>query len=147
MRLTRTPLLRYVDRLLVRSFSSKKPDAAPLVLASHHNGVAVLTLNAPAKLNAWTAGMLFALRAELDRAAVAPGVGAVVLTGAGAYYCAGVSLADTLKPMHPRALRAHLVEMNYRLFDTFLSFPKPILVAANGPAIGASVTSKAPTPF
>lgn len=26
-------------------------------------------------------------------------------------------------------------------FDTFLDFPKPILVAANGPAIGASVTS------
>ena len=30
---------------------------------------------------------------------------------------------------------------NQAVFDAFLDFPKPIIVAANGPAIGACVTS------
>ena len=34
-----------------------------------------------------------------------------------------------------------IVENNEMLFNQFLEFPKPILVAANGPAIGAAVTS------
>jgi enoyl-CoA hydratase/carnithine racemase len=34
-----------------------------------------------------------------------------------------------------------IVEQNQALFDAFLDFPKPLLVAVNGPAIGASVTS------
>jgi enoyl-CoA hydratase/carnithine racemase len=34
-----------------------------------------------------------------------------------------------------------IVAQNQALFDLFLDFPKPILVAVNGPAIGASVTS------
>ena len=32
-------------------------------------------------------------------------------------------------------------ENNQAVFDAFLDFPKPLLVAANGPAIGACVTS------
>lgn len=43
--------------------------------------------------------------------------------------------------MHPRVLRDFIVTMNQRLFDMFLDFPKPIIVAVNGPAIGACVTS------
>jgi enoyl-CoA hydratase/carnithine racemase len=43
--------------------------------------------------------------------------------------------------MAPRKLHKLIVEHNESLFDRFLIFPKPILVAINGPAIGASVTS------
>ena len=85
--------------------------------------------------------MLLALRGALDAARADPAVRAVVLTGQDPYYCAGVSLADTLRPMPPRALRAMLRASNEALFETFLGYPKPLLVAANGPAIGASVTT------
>merc|ERR1712029_362753 len=45
--------------------------------------------------------------------------------------------------MHPRTLHTLITDNNEKLFNLFLDFPKPILVAANGPAIGATVTSAA----
>ena len=65
----------------------------------------------------------------------------LILTGADPYYCAGVNLSATIKPMHPKKLHTLIKSNNQALFDTFLDFPKPIIVAANGPAIGACVTS------
>lgn len=119
--------------------------ASSLVQVSHaaRPGVALLTMANAKKYNAWTAAMLTALRAALAAAAGDASVKAIVLTGADPYYCAGVSLADTLRPMPPRALREFLRASNEALFETFLSFPKPTLCAINGPAIGASVTSAA----
>ena len=70
-------------------------------------------------------------------------VKAVVLTGTGKYYCAGVDLAATIRPMMPRTLHEDIRRSNRALFDHFLDLQKPILVALNGPAVGASVTSAA----
>ena len=42
---------------------------------------------------------------------------------------------------HPRKLHEFIVKNNAAIFDAFLDFPKPLIVAANGPAIGACVTS------
>jgi len=81
------------------------------------------------------------LESDFSRAATDDGIGAVVLTGAGKYYCAGVNLAGIMKPMHPAALHKLLVATNQRLFDQFIQLPVPIIAAVNGPAIGASVTS------
>ena len=137
-------LLRCAPPLSIRaSSSSSSPPPPPLVQSSHaaRPGVALLTMSNAKKYNAWTAAMLTALRAALASAAGDAAVRAVVLTGADPYYCAGVSLADTLRPMPPRALREFLRASNEALFETFLAFPKPLLAAVNGPAIGASVTS------
>ena len=57
------------------------------------------------------------------------------------YYCAGVNLSGTIKPMHPKVLHGMIVKHNAAIFDAFIEFPKPILIALNGPAIGACVTS------
>merc|ERR1719186_2577812 len=63
------------------------------------------------------------------------------MTGSDPYYCAGANLSENIKPMHPKKLHTMIMDNNEKLFNYFLDFPKPILVAANGPAIGASVTS------
>ena len=54
------------------------------------------------------------------------------MTGADPYYCAGVNLSDSIKPMHPKKLHNMIVTNNQAVFDSFLDFPKPIIIAANG---------------
>ena len=115
-------------------------DAYPL-LTHKRDGVTTLTMNVPARLNGWTMEMMDALKEGFKAAATDDETRVLVLTGADPYYCAGVNLAATLRLGHPRKLHAMIVEHNQAIFDAFLDFPKPLLVAVNGPAIGASVTS------
>lgn len=114
---------------------------ADLILSSTREGVTTLTMNNPQRLNGWTGPMMEALRGALGKAATDPETKALILTGSGRYYCAGVNLGATIKLGHPKELHAFIVEHNQALFDMFIEFPKPILIAANGPAIGAPVTS------
>ncbi|MEM6989991.1 MAG: enoyl-CoA hydratase/isomerase family protein [Myxococcota bacterium] len=112
-----------------------------LVLRETRDGITTLTMNNPRRLNGWTLEMLEALLGAMASAASDETTQAIILTGAGEYYCAGVNLGASLQLDHPAKLHAFIVERNQGLFDTFLDFPKPIVVAVNGPAIGASVTS------
>jgi len=112
-----------------------------LLLVSTKNHVATLTMNDPRRLNGWTEQMMRALQAALGKAAADDDVKAVILTGTGRYYSAGVNLSGTLRLGHPRTLRDQIIRHNQALFDLFIDFNKPILVAVNGPAIGATVTS------
>jgi enoyl-CoA hydratase/carnithine racemase len=112
-----------------------------LILRSTHNGVTTLTLNMPKRLNGWTAPMMEALKAGFDDASTDEATRALVLTGTDPYYCAGVNLGATVELGHPRDLHAKIVAHNQALFELFLRFPKPIMIAVNGPAIGACVTS------
>ena len=116
-------------------------DAAELLIVSTKNHVTTLRMNDPRRLNGWTAQMMLALHAAMRTAASDDNTKAVIITGTGRYYSAGVNLGGTLKLAHPRALRDQAIAQNQALFDLFIDFPKPILIAANGPAIGATVTS------
>lgn len=105
------------------------------------NSVRTLRMNNPQKLNAWTRNMLVEIQGEMKQAQNDDKCKVVVITGTDPYYCAGVELNALFKPMSPKTLRNLIIESNQALFDTFLNFKKPIIVAVNGPAIGASVTS------
>ncbi len=106
-----------------------------------NEGVLTLCMNKPKKLNGWTLDMMMAIKQAIQLAESKDDVRVIVLTGEGSYYSAGVNLSSTIKLMHPRKLRDMIKQMNQQLFEMFLLCPKPILVAFNGPAIGASVTS------
>jgi len=112
-----------------------------LVLSSTKNNVTTLTMNDPKKLNGWTGPMMVTMQHMFKQLAKDDQTKVMVLTGADPYYCAGVNLSATIRPMHPKKLHGMIVTKNQEVFDTFLDFPKPILIAANGPAIGACVTS------
>ena len=112
-----------------------------LILKTTTRGVTTLTMNNPRRLNGWTADMIDALKASFEAAANDDETKALIFTGTDPYYCAGVNLGATIKLGHPKELHAFIVEHNQALFDAFIDFPKPILIAANGPAIGACVTS------
>lgn len=114
---------------------------AELIVNHTEDGVTTLTMNNPRRLNGWTAEMLEALRDQISAVAADEATKVLILTGRGDYYSAGVNLSGTMKLEHPKRLHAFIVEHNEALFRLFIDFPKPILVAANGPAIGAPVTS------
>lgn len=112
-----------------------------ILLTEKSGGVTTLTMNVPGRLNAWTQEMLNALREGFSDAAHDDETKVLILTGTDPYYCAGVNLSAMLKLAHPRQLHAGIKQGIQALFDLFLDFPKPILIAVNGPAMGASVTS------
>ena len=105
------------------------------------DGITTLTMNLPARLNGWTVKMLTSLYAALESASEDPAVKVIILTGAGSYYCAGVNLGAAFSVAHPRTLHDFIATENAALFNRFIDLDKPILIAVNGPALGASVTS------
>jgi len=138
---THQPQARHLHRtFIVMSDKMGKPDPR-LVLSTTKNNVTTLTMNDPKKLNGWTGPMMLTLRDRFVQHAQDPDTKVLILTGADPYYCAGVNLSATIQPMHPRKLHEMIRTSNQAVFDSFLDFPKPIIIAANGPAIGACVTS------
>jgi enoyl-CoA hydratase/carnithine racemase len=106
---------------------------------------AVITLNRPDKLNAWTGKMGVEFKDALDRADGDRQVRAVIVTGAGRGFCAGADMAmlNSISAAgredssdDPRAL-AGGIEANYHQRFSFpLATQKPLIAAINGPAAG-----------
>jgi len=112
-----------------------------LLEETERDGVVILRMNNPKRLNAWDAKMLDEVEEAFGKHARDPNTKGLVLTGTDPYYCAGVQLSELIKPQVPSRLQTVIEKKNENLFDMFLSFPKPLVCAVNGPAIGASVTS------
>lgn len=97
-----------------------------------------IVLNRPEKRNALSRQLISELRQALNDLMMEPGVRAVILTGAGTAFCAGMDLQemwDTSQQEDAQA-RWHDDAVMYRdLLMTMLEFPKPIIAAVNGPAV------------
>ena len=98
--------------------------------------VGVLTLNDPARRNVLSASMVAKIGAALDDLESQPALSAVVVTGAGASFCAGAEL-DTLS----RAVGGDfsLIRGVYSSFTRFTSSPLLTIAAVDGPAVGAGL--------
>src|SRR5213078_4963012 len=59
--------------------------------------VALITLNRPDRLNAWTPQMASEQAAAINAANDDPDVGAIVMTGAGRGFCAGADMDATFR--------------------------------------------------
>jgi len=111
-------------------------------------GIATLTLNRPEKLNAYTLEMGDEVVDAFARIRKDDAVRVVLLTGAGRAFCAGVDLdalrAHLAKPPGPGARRLGEEDFLRVLPLELAAFPKPVIVAINGPAIGVGVTMTLP---
>jgi enoyl-CoA hydratase/carnithine racemase len=100
------------------------------------DGVALLTLNRPDRLNAWTGEMERAYFGLLEECGASEDVRVIVVTGAGRGFCAGADMKD-LQQLGDGELAPQNGALQERRPQSYpLSIPKPILAAINGPCAG-----------
>jgi enoyl-CoA hydratase/carnithine racemase len=100
--------------------------------------VLTITLDRPAKKNAITDAMYGDIVKALTQAAEAPSIGAVLLRGEGADFCAG---NDISMFADAAAGEKDILDSNTGPFLNAIStFPKPLVAAVTGRAIGIGVT-------
>jgi 2-(1,2-epoxy-1,2-dihydrophenyl)acetyl-CoA isomerase len=113
------------------------------LLETVKDGVAVLTLNRPERLNAMSRPMLDGLLEALPRLASAADVGVVVLTGAGRGFCAGgdVKAMAEGREMDGATLedRAQGLRARMEVSRWLHEMPKPTIAMVRGAAAGAGL--------
>jgi len=123
------------------------------VIYSVEDGVAVVTLNRPDRLNAMTLVMAGEIRAAMQQATDDDEVRVIVLTGAGRGFCAGADAARLQSRASGEAVEQEetlpfvgAIDGGLNLPDAFAakyawiaSVPKPVIAAVNGPAVGVGM--------
>jgi enoyl-CoA hydratase/carnithine racemase len=119
--------------------------AGPTALAveSPADGVAVLRLNRPGRLNALDEVLVTELLDACAGLAADRSVRAVVLTGAGRGFCSGIDMRDfgpgMLTAEDPAIDRLRFQERMASLPQAIRSVPQPVVAAVNGPAVGGGL--------
>jgi 2-(1,2-epoxy-1,2-dihydrophenyl)acetyl-CoA isomerase len=111
------------------------------LLETIEDGVALLTLNRPERLNAFSPEMLAGLKEALPRLSADPAVGAIVITGAGRGFTSGGDVKTMKAREEGRSLEQrvegyramHVIPMLMR------TLPKVIIGMVNGPVAGAGL--------
>jgi enoyl-CoA hydratase/carnithine racemase len=112
------------------------------VLRVHDNArVRLLTLDRPEALNAFSDALYHAVNDALVDAAGNDDVAVVVVTGEGRAFSAGQDLAEMATLGGGGAGRSEAAGHGFRPFmDTLSTFPKPLVAAVNGLAVGLGLT-------
>ena len=101
------------------------------------DGVALLTLNRPERLNAWTYEMQIALFDLLQTCAEDERVRVIVVTGAGRGFCPGADMNDlSALSSDGGAIEARGNRTDTRPITFAMSIPKPVIAAINGACAG-----------
>ena len=108
------------------------------VLYEAKDRVAVVRLNRPEALNAFTAAMGRGLQAAVAAAVADESVRVIVLTGAGRGFCAGadMKLLQQINPDAPAAKKPEAAGHYGGRFGYLINARKPVIAALNGPAAG-----------
>jgi methylglutaconyl-CoA hydratase len=106
------------------------------VLLETEDELAIITLNRPEKRNALSPELIEDLLATLAEVEAGP-ARVAILTGAGRAFCAGMDLAS-LRKLADQAPAENLADARRTagLFRRVSSFPKPLIAAVNGAALG-----------
>jgi len=108
------------------------------------DGIATITFDRAEKLNAYTPEMGDEIVAAFEAAKQDDAVRALIMTGSGRAYCAGVDL-DSLKAHMSGKNTGTGPKLGEEAFVRswpleLVAYPKPVIAAINGPAYGVGVT-------
>lgn len=113
-------------------------EAAGQVVRETTDGVAVITLDAPARRNALSLALRAALASEMEAAMSDSDCRVVVLTGAGDHFCAGGDISG-MEGLGAIAGRKRL-DSAHRLIRLIVEGEKPVIAAVEGFAVGAGLS-------
>lgn len=106
------------------------------VLTRHHDGIGIITLNRPDRMNAINYALIDGLRAALRQLHQDPAVRVIILTGSGKHFCTGGDLKDTANGPNGE-MRLAVMHDCLRLM---VSGGKPVIGAIEGNAYGAGLS-------
>jgi enoyl-CoA hydratase/carnithine racemase len=109
--------------------------ADDVVLLENRDGIGLLTLNRPERLNAWTGELENRYFDRLDECAADPDVKVIVVTGAGRGFCAGADM-DMLQGIGAGEANAAGTARTTRPQWHTTTIPKPVIAAINGACAG-----------
>ncbi len=113
------------------------------ILYEKRGPVALITLNRPERLNAWTPTMELEFIDAVNAASADNDVGCIVVTGAGRGFCAGADIGGwdrRLQGERPQRVSKMLAEGGSPEVPITLSRAKPTIAAVNGPSVGVGLT-------
>ncbi len=104
-----------------------------MLITERRGAILLLMLNRPDKRNSLHPDLLQALQEAADDAAEDETLAALVLTGAGPSFCAGLDLQHLLS-LDTKGKIAYMRQL-FILFERLYTLPQPIIAAINGPAM------------
>lgn len=112
-----------------------------VTLGTLAEGIALITFNRPASLNAMNAAFVEQLSATLARVADDASTQVVIITGAGRGFCSGHDLHEMKAAAQARAMKdSYRSQESYaRLVVQLNELPQPVVAAVNGPAAGGGL--------
>jgi enoyl-CoA hydratase len=123
----------------------------PHALIDEQGGIITVTFNRPAKLNAISPEITDTLWRAVEALAGRSDLRAMVITGTGRYFTAGIDLKLGHRGRVDRAATGFEYRYGYRshhrLYDEIEQVEKPVIIAANGPCLGAGTELAASCDF
>ncbi len=114
-------------------------DYEDIILDKRSDGIAVITLNRPERLNAVTWKSWAELDDAFERLTGDDEVRVILMTGAGRGFCSGTDLVSA-SALPESANRSDRLRSRYDSVNRLLACPKPSVAAINGVAAGAGLS-------
>lgn len=116
-----------------------RAEPTQLRLTCDAGGIATITIENSARMNALTAAMWGALPALIDQAVADPAVRVIVLTGAGTRaFCAGADISEFDTQRAGDAVQTYDA-LNHAAFDALTTCPKPTIAMIHGFCLGGGL--------
>lgn len=108
------------------------------LLVEDRDGVRIITLNRPERINSFNQVMRRELPDCISRTTADKSVRAVIITGAGRGFCSGADLGDMVNGTVTENIAAMYSVQT--LVDSIMQADQPVIAAVNGPAAGAGLS-------